>query len=88
MALSNWHFKKNTLAAVQKKIIEELSSSSRELHPAWKGLSCLPAVSLLLISHSLPLAAQATSFFTCCTCACPPICWLYCSDSVLCLCPL
>lgn len=56
VALSSWLFKQ--LAAVQKKITEELS----ELHRAWKGLSRLPAVSLLLISCSLPLAAQATSF--------------------------
>lgn len=55
-------FQKEYSGCCSEKIIEELSSGSRELHPAWKGLSCLPAVSLLLISISLPLAAQATSF--------------------------
>lgn len=74
MALSNWHFNQTTLAAVQKKIIEELSSGSRELAPSCvKGLissaCCFPSAYLTFC----PPRSPGHFFCTRCTCACPPI---------------
>lgn len=44
---------------------------------------CFPSAYLTFSTRRSP----GRFFCTCCTRACPPMCWLYCSDSVLCLGP-